>query len=292
MIPLKTYMSLRGAKRRSNLLIRAGIASSRFDFAALRSVLLAMTWILTACSPLDASRITATPAQPTETPFQTPTIVWFPPSSTPSPAAVASQPATPEMHPGVGQTILNDTFSSEEPWDTAVDALGSVAIERNRLTMAAQPGVYLISFRSGQAFNDFFAEITAKTSLCRGSDSYGLLVRGSAVAYYRFALSCNGLVRADRISVDTRRPLQEPVPSGDVPPGAPGEVRIGIWASGTEMRLFLNGRYQFSITDSNYANGGLGVFAQSAGDTPVTVIFSNLVVREVDYTIPPETSQP
>jgi hypothetical protein len=94
------------------------------------------------------------------------------------------------------------------------------------------------------------------------------------------------MVRADRISVDTRQPLQEPLASGDAPPGAPGEVRIGIWASGDEMRLFLNDRFQFSISDANYLSGSLGVFAQSAGDTPVTVTFSELVVRDVKY-IPP-----
>jgi hypothetical protein len=252
------------------------------------SLILTMTIFLNACAPLDASLITATPAQPTETPFMTPTIVWFPPSATPSPAAVASQTPIPDMHPGLGRTILTDTFSDPDDWDTAVSNVASAAITRSRLTLAVQGGgIYLPSFRQGPSFTDFYAEITAKTSLCRDSDSYGLLVRGKAVAYYRFALTCHGQVRADRISVDTRRPLQEPVFSGDAPPGAPGEVRIGVWAAGSEMRLFLNGRYQFSINDSNYASGGLGVFVQSTGDTPVTVTFSDLVVREVDYVPPP-----
>ena len=86
--------------------------------------------------------------------------------------------------------------------------------------------------------------------------------------------------------MDTRRPLQEAVLSGDVPPGAPGEVRIGVWASDTEMRLFLNGRYQFSISDTNLPTGGLGVFVQSTGNTAVTVTFSDLVVRELDAVVP------
>jgi hypothetical protein len=239
------------------------------------------------CAPLDMSRITATPAPPTETPYQTPTIVWFPPSATPSPGLVATAQATPEMRPGLSETVLNDQFSNAKLWDTIVNEQASAVVDRNRLTLAVQPGgVTLVSFRKGVSYGDFYAEITAKPSLCRGSDSYGLLVRGRPVAYYRFSLSCDGMVRADRISVETRRPLQEPVLSGDAPPGAPGEVRIGVWASGTELRLFLNGRYQFSITDSNYLEGGLGVFVQSTGDTPVTVTFSNLVVRTLDYTPP------
>jgi hypothetical protein len=259
------------------------------NFARL---ILAMTFLLNACAPFDASSITATPAQPTETPLQTPTIVWFPPSATPSPAAIASQTPIPDMHPGLGDTLLTDTFSDPDDWDTAVSNVASAAITRSRLTLAVQGGgIYLPSFRQGTTFTDFYAEITAKTSLCRDSDSYGLLVRGKAVAYYRFALTCHGQVRADRISVDTRRPLQEAVFSGDAPPGAPGEVRIGVWAAGDEMRLFLNDRFQFSITDSNYPSGGLGVFVQSTGDTPVTVTFSDLVVREVDH-VPPAVETP
>ncbi|HEY2980753.1 MAG TPA: hypothetical protein VGJ22_06200 [Anaerolineales bacterium] len=242
-----------------------------------------MTWMLAACSSLDASRITATPGLPSETPPPSATIVWFPPSATPSPRPTEGQLATPEMHPGIGPIVLTDDFSDDVFWDPAVSDLGSVAVERDRLTIAVQPGVHLLRFRNDVILNDFYAEITARPSLCRGSDDYGLLVRGSPVAYYRFALSCNGQVRAERISVDTRRPLQESILSGDVPPGAPGEVRIGVWASGTEMRLFLNGRFQFSVTDANYLSGGVGVFARSNGDTPVTVTFSDLVVNAVEY---------
>jgi hypothetical protein len=58
------------------------------------------------------------------------------------------------------------------------------------------------------------------------------------------------------------------------------------------MRLFLNGRYQFTIADPNYASGMLGVFAQSAADTPVTISFSNLVVRQIDLLPPTKTPHP
>jgi hypothetical protein len=237
---------------------------------------------LAACSALDALLPTLTPPAPTETPFASPTIIWFPPTVTPSPGPVHTQPATPEMHPGLGPTILLDDFADPDDWETQVTALGGIAVDRHRLTLAAQPGAYLLSFRVGSVFGDFYAEITARPSLCRGADEYGVLVRGRSVAYYRFALVCNGSVRADRVSVDTRRPLQEAVASGDAPPGAPGEVRIGVWAHGDELRLFLNDRFQFSIVDANYASGGLGVFAHSTGDTPVTVTFSDLRVRDVD----------
>jgi hypothetical protein len=153
------------------------------------------------------------------------------------------------------------------------------------LTLAAKPGEYMLSLRGEPVLGDFYVEVTARPSLCRGTDDYGVLVRATAVAYYRFALECNGTVRAERAvytRIEEEHPLQEPLPSGDAPPGAPGQVRIGVWAVGDELRLFLNDRFQFSIVDANYASGLVGVFARSTGETAVTVSFSELSVREAE----------
>ena len=79
--------------------------------------------------------------------------------------------------------------------------------------------------------------------------------------------------------------------SGDVP-GAPGQVRIGIWAVGQEMRLFLNGRYQFTIANSNYPTGTVGAFVNAAGKTAVVVNFSDLQIQEVNYSLPTKTPRP
>jgi hypothetical protein len=198
---------------------------------------------------------------------------------------------TPEMNPGVGRVMLEDDFSNEEVWDTAKSDNGSSAISRNRLTLAVQPGYYLASMRRDLPLTDFYAEITARPSLCRGEDNYGLVVRGVGSSFYRFVLACNGEIRAERITGGTKLPIQQPVPSGDAP-GAPGEVRIGVWAVGSEMRLFLNGRYQFSVVEPTFPSGALGVFVRSTGELPVAVTFSDLAVYEVDYTLPTKTPIP
>ena len=56
------------------------------------------------------------------------------------------------------------------------------------------------------------------------------------------------------------------------------------------MRLFLNDHYQFGISDANYASGTIGVFAHSLSDTPVTINFSNLLVRGL--IVAPATGSP
>jgi hypothetical protein len=188
--------------------------------------------------------------------------------------------------------LVADDFSKKSLWDTATSDQASAAIDDNRLNLSAQSGIYMISLRHDLIVDDYYAEITARPNLCRAEDSYGFLVRANAVAYYRFALYCNGTVLAERISVGTRELLQPSLPSGDVPPGAPGEVRIGVWAVGTEMRLFLNGRYQFSISNPNYPSGTLGVFVNSAGASPIIVSFSDLTIQEINYTAPIATPTP
>jgi hypothetical protein len=203
-----------------------------------------------------------------------------------------TQAATPERLVGLSGVIAIDDFSNPTLWNTAISDQGSSAISRQRLTLSVQPGVYLISLHQEIFVDDFFAEITARPSLCRAGDEYGLLVRAQPITYYRFSLTCDGLVHAERISVKERHVLHESVPSGDAPPGAPSEVRIGVWAAGPKMRLFLNGRYQFSITDLNLDSGTIGVFARSTGDTPVTVAYSDLVVEAVNYVPPVDTPTP
>jgi len=245
------------------------------------------------CAFLDALNAPPLPILATETPQPTPTIVWFPASATPTLGASSTQkPPTPEMRPGLGTTTLTDDFSDSSLWDTVTSDQASAEINDNRLILSAQSMIYMISLRHELVASDYYAEITARPSLCLGDDAYGLLVRANAVAYYRFSLACNGTAYAERISVGTHKLLQIPLPSGDVPRGAPGEVRIGIWAVGTEMRLFLNGRYQFSISSANYPSGTIGVFVNSAGKTPVIVSFSRLTLQNVDYTLPTMTPKP
>jgi hypothetical protein len=180
--------------------------------------------------------------------------------------------ATPEMRPGLGQISITDDFSSDT-WATATSDHGSAAINNNQMTLTAQAGYYMTSIRQDSLLTNYYAEITA-------------------VAGYRFALSCDGTVHADLVSVGSQQKITDPIPSSDAPKGAPGKVRIGVWAVGTELRLFLNGHYQFSINDPKFKTGTIGVFVFAASDTPVAVVFSNLVVQNVNFAFPTSTPLP
>ena len=240
-----------------------------------------MALVVTGCTAanMNAPPSTATPAG--SAPSATPTvIVWFPATATPTREPVRTPEPTADRKPGIGEIVLSDDFSSPANWNIAVADEASVAATEGGLTIAVQPGIAPVaSFRQGMVFSNMYAEVTARPGLCRGADDYGLVFRApNNVAYYRFAVACDGTAGAERISPGSPRVLQPPTPSADIPLGAPGEVRLGVWALGTEFRFFLNGRYQFTASDPSYSVGGIGVYAHAAGDTPVTVTFSTLSV--------------
>ncbi|HUH99349.1 MAG TPA: hypothetical protein VLZ89_18460 [Anaerolineales bacterium] len=255
------------------------------------SLVFLLVWILTGCAGQANDSLLAVPTA-TETPQPTPTIVWFPASATPLPQELATQVPTPDQKPGIGAVRLTDDFSSAALWTPASSDEGSAVISGSGLTLAVPPGSSILRLRPDLVLSDFYAEITASPSLCRGQDEYGLDVRASFAAYYRLVLLCNGTLRLDRVGSTSHQLLQPPLASGDVPTGAPGEVRMGVWAVGPDLRFFLNGRYQFSVNDKNYLSGTIGVFAHSVADTPVAVTFSNLTIYDVNYSPPTKTPQP
>jgi hypothetical protein len=227
----------------------------------------------------------------TALPTETPTIVWFPPTDTPKPQPSLTPSPTLNELPGVTGELFSDDFSDPSHWQTTNSAQVAALVQDNRLTLVVRtPGASIMSLRNEPLLGNFYAEVTANTSLCSGIDDYGVLFRTtSGNDYYRYALACDGTERVDRVRTGQSSPMQPAVPSGDVPPGSPGEVRIGVWAVDNELRFFLNGRYQFTAYDPMFQTGTIGFFARSNGENDVSVSFSDLVVSEVVYASPTPT---
>ncbi|MBW8009890.1 MAG: hypothetical protein FVQ83_01435 [Chloroflexi bacterium] len=242
--------------------------------------LLALVY-LSACSP------PVTTAFPTDTPTALPspteTIVWFPPTSTPTvfPSPVITP--TEDLRPGQGETLLQDDFDSGEAWSLVTNGNSSVSIINNHLTLAlSEPGSFLFSTRNEPVFADFYIEINAKPSLCVGADEYGLLVRvSSSLEYYRFSLSCDGRARLDRFFDGQISSVVPWISHGVITPGALSTSRLAVWANGDQMRFFVNDQFLFSARDTVLYTGTLGVFVRTAGETPVTVSFTDMVVRQI-----------
>ena len=259
----------------------------------LNLVLIGCRLALAACSsPVPAPTMTPTLSS-TEIP--TTTIVWFPSTDTPTLFPTQTLAPTVEYHPGLGDLIFSDSFDQPEVWNTASSEQASAMLSRNQLVLSiSAPGpLSVISLRRQPTMGDFYAEAMVDISLCSGKDQYGMLFRAAPGGnYYRFAVNCSGQVRLERVRGGETYPLADWLSSGDVPIGAPAQVKIGVWVVGREMRVFLNDHYQFSQSDPVFTNGTIGFFAFASGQTPVTVSFSELSVYSVFYISPTPSLTP
>jgi hypothetical protein len=221
----------------------------------------------------------ATPSPPSETP--TPTIIWFPPTATYTPFPTPTPPLTPtvDTRPSYGSLILADDFQETAAWVTGQLPAGTVTLNQGSISLVvSQERGYLSTMRQNTALTDFYAQITANPTLCRGADEYGLLLRVSGNDFYRFSLSCDGQARLDRLlngSASSPKPWTQ---NGAIPPGSPSLSQLAVQAIGRQMRFYVNDAFVFEINDGTIPSGGLGLFARAASDTPVSVSFSDLKV--------------
>lgn len=238
---------------------------------------------LTGCSaPAEVSPLPSLPPA-TLTPSPTATIVWFPPTATPTLAPTQVLTPTVDLRPAIGNLIFEDRFEEGSEWSLAQTDSSSIALGRNELTLAiAQPKLYLYTLRQTPQLAAFYLELTAWPNLCRGEDEYGVLFRVTPqLDFYRLALTCNGQLRFDRFYQGKASVPFPKTYSGAVPPGAPSSVPIAIWASQKEITVFINDQFQFTLQESVIPAGALGLFARSVASSAVTVNFSDLKVYEV-----------
>jgi hypothetical protein len=223
----------------------------------------------------------------------TATILWFPPTATPRPILTPSPFPTINYLQGVGEVFLKDDFSKETGWQTVRNDTGSIEFGNNELTIAMGKNKgTLSSFSSYKPIDDFYLQLTVNVSLCSPGDSFGALVRvNSGQDYYRVVASCDGTARLERVNNGKIAIVQDWVPSGKIRPGAPQLFRFGVWALNGELRVFIDDAFQFSISDSVFSNGSIGVFARSSGAGALTVSFSDLQVHSLNA-IPTPTRLP
>ncbi|MBS1250630.1 MAG: hypothetical protein MAG431_02224 [Chloroflexi bacterium] len=243
------------------------------------SVALGLSSCLSVVTPIPLPTSTGTPS-----PSPTPTVAWFPPTETLKPVIPATKTPVPTLFPSFGKIIFSDDFSSPGGWSVGEVGDGSVSVSQSELNLVInEPESFVYSVLAEPKLSDFFVEITANPSLCSGKDEYGLMFRASGnTTYYRYSLSCDGAVRLDRLVGGTAFSPQPWLPSASVPSAAPSQSRLGVWAKGDELRFFINGEFQFAVTDDQIRSGSFGVFARSVGENAVTVSFTDLVVREVE----------
>ena len=90
------------------------------------SILLVL--ISSACAVAPAVEVLPTDTQAAPTATVTPTVIWFPPTATPTAFPTPIVTPTVDMRPALGNILFEDDFSDAKAWTGGQSAEGSVAL--------------------------------------------------------------------------------------------------------------------------------------------------------------------
>lgn len=221
--------------------------------------------------------VAAPPAEP-------PTATAVPPTATAAatePAPTAAAPAGPtatvsssDPRSRLGAPTSTDSMDDSFTWNWPVGSdkytngvfvNGTLAIT----TLDSADGWRMANPR-GYGFNDIYLEATFKTAACSGTDHYGIILRVPVLEDpdqgYLFGVTCDGKYSLRRWDGDAKpRPemkrLIDWTASSAINSGSNQTNRLGVWAVGNRLVLYINGTQVGESQDALFKSGFFGVFA-------------------------------
>lgn len=233
--------------------------------------------LFSSCS-VPGSEATSALFSPTPLLSPTPTIVWFPVTSTPELVAVSTPTPGNPGGPTFGTLTFDDTGMTADHWAAAHNAAGIVTVSKDSLGLAVNtPPGSLLTLRNDTTLNDFYFETIMTMGLCRNDDTAGVVFRAvDAQSYYAFLVNCQGRIALERVLKGSPAMLSDWSLTSQVQPGLTQPLKIGVWTQGSTIRIYLNNQLQYEVVNSSYNGGGIGFFAQASGDSAVSVNFSEI----------------
>lgn len=223
-----------------------------------------MTIVPTLLPTAEVIAPTATLPAPTETQAstQTPTI-----ENTPAPTATI--PASdPKLK--LGNASFVDTLKNGNNWPLGEDKYTSAEVSDGVLKFTALTSIdgWRISWPDIQ---DFYMEMTAKNGDCKASEHYGLMIRvpdkKEANAGYMVGISCDGKFSLRKWDGEKMTSLIAWKTDTSIASGANQTNRLGIWAKGSQLVVYVNGVKVGEAKDDTYSSkGGFGIFVGGAPD--------------------------
>lgn len=254
-------------------------------FIRISSILIILggaAWNVAGCVPQNPASIVEL-FSPTPGLTATPTIDWFP--ATVTPPVVRQSTLTPNAASNLvyGPSLFSDTFAAPGSWQNTQDTGGNIIVKDSVLTLAVKTTHgSLLTLRKNTELSDFYLETTLKRVLCKDDDVVGVVFRTQgAGSFYRLVLNCQGLYALQQVSGGSTVMLVNWSPSAEITTGLWKPVIIGISANGKTIRIYMNNKLQSEVARTTFARGGIGYYARAAGDTPLTVSFSDLNVYQV-----------
>jgi len=242
----------------------------------------ALAWGIVSCAQPVSEPLTEL-FSPTPSLTATPTILWFPQTTTPTLVTLPTATPNPAAIPAYGELLFSDPLAGAGEWLNSQDANGNVVIKDGSLTLAVNAARgSLLTLRQNTNLSDFYLETTMAVNLCKQDDQVGVLFRAEgAQSYYRLIITCSGTYAVQQVLNGTPAVLADFAPSAELQPGLYKPCKIGIWVKGSLLRIYFNDQLQAEVTRDTFKSGSIGFYARAMADTPLSVNFSDLSVYQI-----------
>lgn len=210
------------------------------------------------------------PATDTPTPTEA-----LEPTETPTPEEEGTATPTPEATSATqdpdlptGNPAWQDPFDSGENWPLYEDDHVRFEVEQGKAVLTAiNPDFYEGWMLSWPELTDFYVEGSFETGDCSGRDRYGLMVRSTApdeqYEGYLFGVTCDGSYSLRTWDGEQFEDVIPWTSSGLIQAGSGKSQRLGFWAKGSRIILYVDRNKLTEVQDNTYKNGKFGLFVGS-----------------------------
>ena len=182
----------------------------------------------------------------------------------------------------LGTPDWTDSFSSASNWFLVDNDIVRFSVDDGKLRMRAKapgnPEQWGLANRP--AMDDYYLEGVFTTgSSCAGLDRYGILIRApNPNAGYVFNISCNGQFRIYEWNGSKYNELKAWTSSTAIKTGPEETNRVGVWAEGDTLKLYVNDIVIAELNVDIYDAGQFGLLVGSTNTTNFDVF-----VDEISY---------
>ena len=235
----------------------------------------------------------ATPAVAVDTPAVS--IPTAEATATPSPTATSAPTATSTTSPEDPRTLLGapdftDTLDSGKSFGLDSKAYDDdytfIRVENGALVLTSRYATGFRGWRTGGAkLGNAYLEAKVHVGECAANDMYGLVFRSpDFIKGYWFQVTCNGSWSLGYWNGDEYTGLADGAnPGGALLTGSNQTNRLGVWTSGSQIKLYINGKLVTEVNDSSQTDpGSYGAVIASFNTPNLTISIDEFAYWKLD----------
>ena len=252
------------------------------------SIILVAAVMFTACEQLPGSATDAVPPPGEDTSdSQTSQSTDEPQSDEPAPASAVTPTMTPEADPRneLGSSTWGAVFDDDtETWFQYENEQVKSEVRDDKLVLTAKKAnsfdAWVMSYPQ---FDDAYLEVSFFISEpCAVKDRYGILFRApDNTMGYLYNVACDGSYQLRAWDGESFNDLINWTVDTRIATGPEVDQRLGIWADGEKLVLYVNGFEVGQVQDSTFSSGTFGVNIAAAENAGFSVDVTEAKIWEL-----------